>query len=135
MPLIDWSSSYSVDIKEIDAQHQNLVAMINKLHDAMREGRGKDVLRPILDELISYTKSHFGREEQLFAQHGYIAKDTHSKIHKSLTQQVVDLKKKIDEGSGIMAIEVMAFMKDWLTTHIMSEDKKYAPFLKSKGVA
>jgi hemerythrin-like metal-binding protein len=61
-------------------------------------------------------------------------RDTHSKIHKNLTKQVVDLKAKIDAGSGVMAVEVMAFMKDWLTSHIMSEDKKYAPFLKSKGV-
>jgi hemerythrin len=133
MPLITWSNEYSLDIKEIDAQHQKLISMINTLHDAMKEGKGKDILLPIINSLVDYTNSHFRREETLFAQHGYVARDSHTKIHQSLTQQVVDLKSKIDKGSGIMAVEVMAFMKNWLTSHIMAEDKKYAPFLKSKG--
>jgi hemerythrin len=134
MALITWSDEYQLGIKEIDAQHQKLVAMINTLHDAMKEGRGKDVIQPILNELLAYTKTHFAREEELFAKHGYPTRDNHGRIHKSLTQQVIDLKAKVDAGSGVLAVQVMAFMKDWLTAHILAEDKKYAPFLKSKGV-
>jgi hemerythrin len=135
MPLITWSNEYSLDIKEIDAQHQKLVNMINQLHDAMKEGKGRDALQPIINSLVDYTRSHFSREEQLFAQYGYTARDGHAKIHNSLTQQALDLKGKIDKGSGVLAIEVMGFMKNWLTSHILAEDKKYAPFLKSKGVS
>jgi hemerythrin len=134
MPLITWSSEYSLEIKEIDVQHQKLVGMINQLHDAMKEGKGKDILQPIINSLVEYTRSHFGREEQLFAQYGYTARDGHTKIHNTLTQQALDLKDKIDKGTGIMAVEVMSFMKSWLTNHILAEDRKYAPFLKSKGV-
>jgi hemerythrin len=55
MALITWSDEYQLGIKEIDAQHQKLVAMINTLHNAMKEGRGKDVIQPILNELLAYT--------------------------------------------------------------------------------
>jgi hemerythrin len=134
MALITWSEEYRVGIKEIDAQHQKLVGMINTLHDAMKTGKGKEVIQPILTELLAYTKTHFSREQELFAQFGYPSRDTHGKIHNNLTKQVVDLKAKVDAGSGVLAVEVMAFMKEWLTAHIIAEDKKYAPFLKSKGV-
>ncbi len=135
MALLTWSNEYSVGIKDIDAQHTKLIGMINNLHDAMKDRKGKEALRPIIDDLIAYTVSHFGREEQLFAQHGYAEGVRHAGVHKALTQQVLDLKTKIDSGTGVLAVEVMAFMKTWLTSHIMAEDKKYAPFLKSKGMA
>ena len=34
-----------------------------------------------------------------------------------------------------MTVEVMNFLKDWLSNHIQTSDKKYGPFLNSKGVA
>ena len=109
--------------------------MINNLHDAMKERKGKEVLGPIIDDMIEYTITHFTREEKLFAQHGYAEGVRHAGVHKALTQQVLDLKTKLDNGTGVLPVEVMSFMKTWLTSHIMAEDRKYAPFLKSKGMA
>ena len=134
MALVNWTDNYSVDIKEIDAQHKKLVAMINTLHEAMSTGKGKDTVVPILDNLLAYTRTHFNNEEQLFTRHAYPARDQHTRIHNSLAQQVIDLKSKMNAGANILPVEVMEFMRDWLTSHIMAEDKKYAPFLKSKGV-
>lgn len=55
MALIQWSDSLSVNIAEIDAQHKRLVAMINDLNEAMKQGRGRDVIVRIVDGLVSYT--------------------------------------------------------------------------------
>jgi len=38
-----------------------------------------------------------------------------------------------DNKLGI-TLEVMNFLKDWLSHHILSVDKKYAPFLNEKGI-
>ena len=45
MAIIQWNDSLSVNVVEIDKQHQKLVAMINDLNDAMRQGKGKDASR------------------------------------------------------------------------------------------
>ena len=34
----------------------------------------------------------------------------------------------------ILTLEVMNFLKDWLTGHILGVDKKYAPFFAAKGL-
>jgi hemerythrin len=44
MALIQWNDSLSVNVVEIDKQHQKLVRMINELNDAMRQGKGKEAL-------------------------------------------------------------------------------------------
>ncbi len=53
MALIQWDGSFSVKVAEIDQQHQKLVSMINDLNDAMKQGKGKDVLGKIVNELVS----------------------------------------------------------------------------------
>ena len=59
MSLINWSDNYSVKVAKFDNQHKNLVNMINEMHEAMRSGRGKDALKPILQKLVNYTVQHF----------------------------------------------------------------------------
>ena len=40
MALIDWSPALSINIEKFDDQHKKLVAMVNELHDAMKNGQG-----------------------------------------------------------------------------------------------
>jgi len=55
MALMQWNDSLSVNVGMIDKQHQKLVGMINELNDAMRQGKGKDILGKTLNELVAYT--------------------------------------------------------------------------------
>lgn len=134
MPLIQWGPKYSVNIQEIDNQHQKLMALINQLYDAMTAGHGKDVLGKVLNELANYTVNHFAYEEKLFQQHAYPETAAHKAEHVKLIQQVTDLKQKFESGKAHITLEVMNFLKDWLNNHIMVVDKKYSAHLNSKGV-
>ncbi len=39
--LVTWSDKYSVNNFLMDSQHKKLVALINELYTAMKEGKGK----------------------------------------------------------------------------------------------
>ncbi|HLP17876.1 MAG TPA: bacteriohemerythrin [Bacteroidota bacterium] len=134
MALIDWSNDLSVNIQEVDKQHKILINLINKLHEAMRVGQGKAALESILAELVVYTKTHFAYEESLFAQYGYPASASHKKEHDDLTTTVVDTQKQYHAGQLVMSVEVLQFLKQWLTKHIQMTDKAYTAHFKSKGV-
>lgn len=135
MPLIVWSKNLSVDVKDVDEQHKKLFAIVNELHDAMTVGKGKEVLGKLLAELIDYTVYHFKTEEDLFKKYGYGEYLAHKSEHDKLAAQASEIKKKFDSGEMIISIEVMSFLKDWLNNHILRSDKKYTPFLNSKGVS
>ena len=91
--LISWSPKYSVNHPLMDAQHKQLITLINNLHSAMSQGRGKDVLQKTLDELINYTKIHFATEEKLMMEANYKELIEHRQVHKILTQQVIQITK------------------------------------------
>jgi hemerythrin len=123
-----------VNIKEIDLQHQKLVELINNLHDGMKAGKGKEILGEILSELVNYTSFHFAFEEKLLEKYVYPETIAHKRQHSDLVGQVLAYKESYESGKTVLSIEIMNFLKDWLTTHITGTDKKYSTFLNSKGV-
>ncbi|SNB47071.1 bacteriohemerythrin [Geobacter sp. DSM 9736] len=134
MALLSWSDSYRVNIKQIDDQHKKLIEMINTLHDAMKVGKGSQVLGEVLKSLIDYTGSHFATEEKLMKLHNYPDYEHHKKEHNLLVMQVLDIQKNLQNGSAPLTQNIMSFLKEWLVKHIQGEDKKYGPYLNGKGV-
>jgi hemerythrin len=135
MPIITWNDLMSTNIEAIDSQHRVLVALINKLHDATNDGREKEVLGDVLKELVDYTVSHFTAEEGLMTTHGYPDYEKHKQAHKKLTEQVMDIQQQFKAGRIEMTMDVMRFLKGWLTNHIIDVDKILGKFLSSKGLA
>lgn len=135
MPFINWSNDLSIGVVQIDGQHQKLVGMVNRLHDAMKNRTGSQEVVKVLSELVEYTKYHFETEEKLMQQHGYTSFPSHRKEHVDLTKQVSDLAVKVGENnSSIITIETMNFLRDWLKNHILGTDMKLGDFLQSKGI-
>ena len=130
MALMSWKDEYSVKHDKIDSQHKKLIELINALHAAMKSGKAKDELGNILAKLADYTVIHFRDEEAVQAEANYPKLEEHKKIHADLVSQVVDLKEKFDKGAFMLSLETMTFLKDWLNTHILKEDKAYVSYLK-----
>jgi len=134
MAFFAWSDGYSVGIRDIDEQHKKLVTLVNQLYEAMQGGKASDVLGTILGELIRYTKYHFSAEEKLMETHAYPELAAHKQEHMDLTEKVIELENKFKAGKVTISLEVGKFLKEWLLRHIQGTDKKYGPYLNSKGV-
>lgn len=133
-PLIEWSEELSVGLQEIDEQHKILVTLVNRLYEAIVTQHEDEAIQGILQELTQYTLIHFAVEESLMRIFNYPEYNEHKKHHHELTTQVIDLKKKVEAGEAKISMELLGFLRSWLTNHIMVEDKRYAPFLIEKGL-
>ena len=133
--FIEWSDQISVGIQEIDEQHKQLVALINRLFDAMASGKEKlQVAKDILNELMQYTIVHFSVEESLFRIFDYPDYEKHCENHFALRVKVIEINEKVQKGERMITPELLTFLKKWITNHIMVEDKAYAPFLLERGL-
>jgi len=134
MSLIAWNQGFSVNIKRYDDQHKELVGLINQLHEAMKVGKGREALGEIFQSLAQYTIIHFQDEELWMKIHHYEGYDAHKKEHSVLTAKVNEMLESHKDGNNIISQDVMSFLRNWLIFHIMDCDKKYGPFLNSKGI-
>lgn len=130
-----WDDSFSVQVQEIDSQHQRLIEMLNQLHDMMKSGQGKDAIGPVLEDLTNYTVTHFGTEETYFDQYGYEHTQAHKVEHRAFVDKVSKFKSDFDAGNVNLSIELMQFLKDWLVNHIKGSDQKYVACFKEHGLS
>jgi len=133
MTFLSWENKYSVGIKEIDSQHQMLFNYINELHDAMKAGKSKEILDETLKKLADYAHTHFTAEEGYMSKYKYPELPEHKVEHMKFFEKVNDFQMKFNKSNFMTSLELMDFLKQWLMHHIMETDKKYAPFLISKG--
>lgn len=132
--FVEWSNdALSVGIEEIDEQHKVLVELINRMHDAIHKRHGSDVVKGILAELADYTRIHFTVEESLMRILNYPGYEEHKEIHEELLNHVIELKEKVESGKTAIGFELMHFLKNWLTKHIMEEDMQYSGFFLAAG--
>lgn len=133
MSLLAWNDSYSVGVRTIDQQHSGLFGIVNELHTAMMKGQTQNVVGPLLDKLVKYTEQHFAYEERMMDAAKYPGLLTHRAHHADLTRQVGDFMTRYKRGDGMLNIQLLRFLSDWLTKHIQHEDKEYGPWLSRHG--
>lgn len=126
MTYLAWSNDLAVGNSFIDGDHQKLIDMVNRLHVLMSEGKGKDVLGKVLHNLVTYTKEHFRREEDLMRKISFPGLADHKAEHEKLLAQVLELQMKFESGAATLSIQVLHFLRDWLINHIGKSDKELA---------
>jgi hemerythrin len=134
MALILWNDGYSVKNADMDKQHQRLFDLINKLHDAMGQGKGKETLPEVFNSLVKYTQSHFVAEEALLQKYNYPDLAIQKRQHAELVKQISDLQKQFQAGDFSSSLKTSEFLKKWLIEHIQGTDQKYGGFLNQKGI-
>ncbi|MGE0087100.1 MAG: bacteriohemerythrin [Desulfococcaceae bacterium] len=127
-----WNDKYSIGIEEIDAQHRQLVQMVNELYEAMYAGQGREALGKVLSSLILYTQTHFQTEERFMKLHDYPGYDGHKQIHEKMAAKVLDLQNAFHRGEVSNPVQISNFLKAWLVKHILKTDRKYADFYQQK---
>ena len=135
MALISWKDSYNLEIQEIDNQHRGLVELINKLHEAMKEKKTQKALGSIIDEMVSYTKTHFKTEEDYFKKFGYKETAAHKEEHRDFVAKVLEFSKDFENGKVMLSIDIINFLRNWLIDHILGSDTKYISLFKRKGLS
>ncbi len=130
MGLMQWNAKLETRHPKIDEQHKALIEAFNRLHDAMKQGKGRDEVGKVLEFLKDYTVQHFAMEEKLMADAKYPGFAHHKQLHADLVSKVGDLVQKFKAGSATLTLPTMDFLQGWLTEHIQGEDVRLAEFLR-----
>lgn len=129
MDLMQWNEAMSVGVEELDAQHQQLIRLINDAYEAMQV-HDEHRMTVLLDQMGDYAVTHFSTEEKYLEKYGVPEIDSHKFQHTKFNETVKDFKKKLDSRTNLSKIFV--FLSRWLASHIMEVDMQYVPYMPKK---
>ncbi|MES9844035.1 MAG: bacteriohemerythrin [Candidatus Sedimenticola sp. PURPLELP] len=134
MKKIIWKDEFSVGVEELDRQHQQIIDVINTLIDKPRFLLRFQNVSSALVELTNYVSEHFLLEERLLQENGYPDLLEHSKKHTAYSKKITDLCMGSLHDKSEVPSELLGFLTDWWTNHILHEDMQYKAFFQEKGV-
>ena len=129
MPYVTWKDEFGVGVALIDADHKNLVEIVNRLHDVLASGG--DGALTLCDELIEHTVVHFANEEQWFDPLHYPRAEQHRRMHEKLKERILHYRSALEREPSLDTFEQFT---DWLTHHIAGEDHAYGAWLNTQGI-
>lgn len=132
---MQWNDKFCINVSEIDRQHQELFKKANLFIFSVKHGNGNKKVGQMLKDLVEYTRIHFRDEEEIMTKFNYPELIQHKELHHELIEAIVKVLKKIKSGQKYQPIELIRFLEDWLTHHIMEEDMKIGKFLKSHNIS
>jgi hemerythrin len=130
MPIMEWHENFETGIGQFDEHHKHFVCLINKICDDMDDGRNHDTLRVTFDELIDYASYHFAAEENWMEVHKFPGLELHKAEHDRFCGEVVEIQKDFHNGKLCLSLELLQFLIEWLTNHILNTDAEYGRFAK-----
>ncbi|MBF0095266.1 MAG: hemerythrin family protein [Alphaproteobacteria bacterium] len=132
--MMGWSQALSVGVESIDADHRLLFALMEQLDGAIEGNEEASVVGSVLLSLAAYTDYHFAREERVMAACGYPGLASHKELHDGLRAGVMAACGRFESDPDAVDLgELQAFLRDWLTRHILDEDMKLKPVFRANA--
>lgn len=136
MTILTWNDQFILGIASIDQQHQRLVDIINQLDEAVAVGGEPQAILELTDALIDYTSYHFTHEEALMRQAGYNRTEyaRHKLQHDQFVARVVLERENAATDPDAVSAELLEFLVEWLSEHILVSDKQMVLELGRQGL-
>lgn len=122
--FIEWSSIYSVSNFALDAQHKQIIKLMNDLHSVVSNNTGEQIIKKSIVRIRIILETHLRYEEALMKYCSFSEYEGHRQMHRALlfrTAELFDMHKK----KTVSISEILVFIKKWWLRHIIKDDMKY----------
>jgi hemerythrin len=124
---LTWRDDWLLQIELLDADHRELVRLMNRLSDA-------DDLDPLprrITQLIEHLRRHFHVEQVFLRSIDYPDLEQHTREHALQLAELVDMSRRF-AGSDAAVLEgaELRALKDWFFNHVIAEDRRFAAYYR-----
>lgn len=123
--VVEWREGFRTGIAEIDAEHQQLFALV--------KGLESNNARQLLEALAEYVVTHFTHEEALMARSGYPRLHRHVELHEGLSARVSEFLVGGTAWSDQRVQDLRTFLNKWLVGHILTHDLHFGRWYHARG--
>lgn len=125
---MQWKPEYSIGIKEIDDQHEGLIAQFSKVEKIVTARHNWEQTHYAIVELTQAARRHFDFEEALMRLFGIPGAEKHKTDHEYFFIKMAEIEQHSLRASA--ETEMIKFLYAWLRDHILVADRQdYAEFI------
>ncbi len=118
-----------VGIVFIDAQHAQLLAVLERLESLAGTRNEFAAMVEGVDALFNYAQTHLADEEHLLREIGYPGLEQHAAQHRWFVQMIMQLMTRLEAGDDILG-DLISALRSWFVEHINADDMDYAQHLR-----
>ncbi|MDR1446756.1 MAG: bacteriohemerythrin [Treponema sp.] len=125
--FIVWQRNYSVDNKEIDSQHKELMNFVNDVigHSTGDRKAEFDYFSLAIKPGINFLQKHFDTEQAVMLAQNYEGYQGHKTEHDKMIENLTRISDDILAGRQVLnLLEIALFIRDWFLNHIQEFDQK-----------
>lgn len=134
-----FTAEYATGIEFVDQEHETLFSIIRQANDLVHAEflhDKYDEILGILDNLKAYTEKHFQHEEEYMTEIHYPKLDAQKAAHNAFIEKLVDISisdlDSIDENQQQYLIELIDYLLDWLSNHILKADHLIGDWIREQ---
>ena len=120
-----WKKEYRFGIDAIDSQHRLLFAIANELMDFENPVEEGAEFKYLFNHLKKYVEEHFQFEERFMKEIEFPDLNEHLVKHAEIVEGINKVFKSSRDLKDLKE-RLETLMYQWITGHILMEDKKYA---------
>lgn len=122
--LIEWKDKYETGIAEVDHEHRELIAIINRLHEEAGKANEADV-EGFFGDLLVAISAHFALEEHAMREAAYPELPAHKRDHERLLDDLRDIMDSDDAQPGEEHADALGATLDaWFGVHFATFDAR-----------
>ncbi len=127
---LQWSSALSLGIPELDAQHRELFARVDRLLDSMLHGDRSEAAQ-LAAFLRDHVVLHFAAEEELMRQLRFPGAAAHTAQHRAFAASMLELDAAFRERgpSAELVLRLEREVVAWLRDHVYVADVELGHFV------
>lgn len=142
MPVV-WREQISVGNNIIDQDHKFLLCLINSIELCLKHDDSIEHLPIFTEQLVTYTKEHFDREESIQKKALYPLLNEHMRAHQEIILKLEDLTKLVEhfmdqrakdeldlEEEAELNQKILELARSWILDHVLKEDKRMEYYLR-----
>jgi hemerythrin len=121
---LDSDECINVNIAELDAQHQQLFRLLDRVEENVGLGPKHPATLAAVADLVGYADNHFFVEESLMRMLGYPDYEAHVADHDRLRDELDDF--RLGAFNECVAVELLELFRIRFNDHIEMMDRQYS---------
>lgn len=123
--LIEWRDEFRTGIRAVDYEHEQLIALINELHDNRSLHGDKAAAEAVLGDILSGITAHFALEERVMRDIGYADLVAHKAEHEALLDSIRLIMEQVHHAPAFdYRAQLQSQLQHWFGDHFKGADAK-----------